>query len=210
MQRPPSLPESFNILLSSSQPRYLDRPSIPGLLSRSQPWPLYPISPMALLPLPPAQGDKHQFWTDPILCEETRARLKHFRSLGWLPPNFKPGTLIGIAVVERSWRKWKIKRFTWIFSTGCSRHHERKHFNHMTNTSAIFVNTTNTSLPGNSSTSRRKQNHIFQSDLPKHIPSICQYRSYARAYLVSSSSEKKFLPPALLEARGSQYTPPTF
>ncbi|KAJ6142434.1 hypothetical protein N7471_001887, partial [Penicillium samsonianum] len=47
--------------------------------------------------------------TDPILCEETRARLEHFRSLGWLPPNFKPKTLEGIAIVERYWRKYCIQ-----------------------------------------------------------------------------------------------------
>jgi hypothetical protein len=60
---------------------------------------------MAPPPVPPAQPGEHQFWTDPILCEETRARLEHFRSLGWLPPNFKPKTLEGLAVVERYWRK---------------------------------------------------------------------------------------------------------
>lgn len=53
----------------------------------------------------PAQCDEHQYWTDPILCELTRARLEHFRGLGWLPPNFKPKTLQGIAVVGRYWRK---------------------------------------------------------------------------------------------------------
>lgn len=56
-------------------------------------------------PVPPAQPCEHQYWTDPILCEETRARLEHFRSLRWLPPNFKPKTLEGLVVVERYWRK---------------------------------------------------------------------------------------------------------
>ena len=56
-------------------------------------------------PLPPANPDEHQYWTDPILCKETRARLEHFRGLGWLPPNYKPKTLEGLAVVERYWRK---------------------------------------------------------------------------------------------------------
>ncbi|KAI3193967.1 hypothetical protein CBS147311_8868 [Penicillium roqueforti] len=64
---------------------------------------------MAPTPVHPAQTDEHQYWTDPILCEETRARLEHFRSLGWLPPNFKPKTLEGIAVVERYWRKYCIQ-----------------------------------------------------------------------------------------------------
>ncbi|CEL09489.1 hypothetical protein ASPCAL12624 [Aspergillus calidoustus] len=64
---------------------------------------------MAPPPIPPAQPGEHQFWTDPILCEETRARLEHFRSLGWLPPNFKPKTLEGLAVVERYWRKYCIQ-----------------------------------------------------------------------------------------------------
>ncbi|KAF7164504.1 hypothetical protein CNMCM6106_001022 [Aspergillus hiratsukae] len=59
-------------------------------------------------PLPPADPNEHQYWTDPILCEETRARLEHFRSLGWLPPNFKPKTLEGLAVVERYWRRFCI------------------------------------------------------------------------------------------------------
>ncbi|KAJ6021273.1 hypothetical protein N7540_006777 [Penicillium herquei] len=61
---------------------------------------------MAAVPAQPAQGNEYQFWTDPVLCEETRARLEHFRSLGWLPPNFKPKTLQGIAVVERYWRRF--------------------------------------------------------------------------------------------------------
>ena len=58
---------------------------------------------MAPAPVPPAQADEQQYWTDPILCEEPRARLEHFPSLGWLPPNFKPKTLEGIAVVECYW-----------------------------------------------------------------------------------------------------------
>ncbi|KAJ5887370.1 hypothetical protein N7495_007411 [Penicillium taxi] len=61
---------------------------------------------MAPAPVPPAQPDEHQYWTDAILCEETRARLKHFRNLGWLPINLKPKTLEGIAVIERYWRKY--------------------------------------------------------------------------------------------------------
>ncbi|BDD59921.1 hypothetical protein MAP00_005091 [Monascus purpureus] len=59
--------------------------------------------------LPPANPNEYQYWTDPILCEETRRRLEHFRSLGWLPPNFKPKTLEGLAVVERYWRKYCIQ-----------------------------------------------------------------------------------------------------
>ncbi|KAJ5764112.1 hypothetical protein N7533_002793 [Penicillium manginii] len=60
---------------------------------------------MAPLLVRSAQEDEHQHWTDPILFEDTRARLEHFRRSGWLPPNFKPRTLLGIAVVERYWRK---------------------------------------------------------------------------------------------------------
>ena len=60
---------------------------------------------MSPSPLPPAKSEEHQYWTDPILCEETRARLEYYRSVGWLPPNYKPKTLEGIAVVERYWRK---------------------------------------------------------------------------------------------------------
>ncbi|KAJ5833277.1 hypothetical protein N7474_001588 [Penicillium riverlandense] len=59
-------------------------------------------SPLPCVQLSPASTNT---WTDPILCEETRARLVHFRSLGWLPPYFKPRTLAGIAVIERYWRK---------------------------------------------------------------------------------------------------------
>lgn len=55
--------------------------------------------------LPAADLNERQHWTDPILCEDTLARLEHFRSLGWLPPNYKPKTLEGIAVVERYWRR---------------------------------------------------------------------------------------------------------
>ncbi|KAH8696487.1 hypothetical protein BGW36DRAFT_360320 [Talaromyces proteolyticus] len=51
--------------------------------------------------LPPANPQERQYWTDPILCEETRARLEYYRSLGRLPPNHKPKILEGIAVVER-------------------------------------------------------------------------------------------------------------
>jgi hypothetical protein len=69
------------------------------------------IYPMALPPLPPANPDEHQHWTDPIFCEETRAKLEHFRNLGWLPPNYKPKTFEGIAVVERYWRRYTIPPF---------------------------------------------------------------------------------------------------
>jgi hypothetical protein len=55
--------------------------------------------------LPATDPNEHQHWTDPILCEETRARLEYFRQLGWLPPNYKPRTLEGIAVVERYWHR---------------------------------------------------------------------------------------------------------
>ncbi|CAG8250439.1 unnamed protein product [Penicillium salamii] len=34
---------------------------------------------MAPAPIHPTQTDEHKYWTDPILCEETRARLQHFR-----------------------------------------------------------------------------------------------------------------------------------
>ncbi|KUL84888.1 hypothetical protein ZTR_08246 [Talaromyces verruculosus] len=56
---------------------------------------------MSPSPLLPAKSEEHQYWTDPILCEETRARLEYYRSVGWLPPNYKRKTLEGIAVVER-------------------------------------------------------------------------------------------------------------
>lgn len=52
-----------------------------------------------------AQSEEHEYWTDPILCKETRTRLEQFRTVGWLPPNLKPNTLKDIAVVERYWRK---------------------------------------------------------------------------------------------------------
>ena len=61
---------------------------------------------MGTLQLPSADPTEHQHWTEPILCEETRARLEYYRSLGWLPPNYKPKTLQGIAVVERYWRRY--------------------------------------------------------------------------------------------------------
>jgi len=32
--------------------------------------------------LPAAEPNEHQHWSDPVLCEETRARLEYFRSLG--------------------------------------------------------------------------------------------------------------------------------
>ncbi|KAL5338248.1 hypothetical protein BJX70DRAFT_388776 [Aspergillus crustosus] len=64
---------------------------------------------MAPPPVPSAQLGEHQYWTDPIPCKETRARLEHFRSLGWLPPNFKPKTLEGLAVIKQYWRKYYIQ-----------------------------------------------------------------------------------------------------
>ncbi|KAJ5636706.1 uncharacterized protein N7484_010019 [Penicillium longicatenatum] len=245
---------------------------------------------MAAVSVPPAQVDDHQFWNDPILCEETRARLKHFRSPGWLPPNFKPRTLIGIAVVERYWRKYCIQSnqdyvnyllledqaiymnlFDWMFKTSrkkalqsydeywrrlCQyfelfarrsvnddihkqmrrflngvfpaerkisrrtkdkntldvnvfcviyRHHwvHSRFFRHgsmivqfatiqlwsaITGTRPGVLLPQNTSLPDESSLSKRKQNPTFQSDLPKHIPvtdlpdSVC-YRSSTCATL---------------------------
>jgi hypothetical protein len=58
---------------------------------------------MAPPPLPPINPNKHQNWADPILYKETRARLGHFYSLGWLPPNYKPKTLEGLMVVKHYW-----------------------------------------------------------------------------------------------------------
>lgn len=37
---------------------------------------------MALAPVFLAQAAENQYWTDPILCEETRTRLEDFRGLG--------------------------------------------------------------------------------------------------------------------------------
>ena len=54
---------------------------------------------------PATDPSERQYWTEPILSEETRARLVNFRELGWPPPNYKPWTLKGIAVVERCWRR---------------------------------------------------------------------------------------------------------
>src|SRR5947207_8083097 len=75
---------------------------------------------MGANPLPPADPNEHQYWTEPILCEETRARIEHYRGLGWLPPNYKPKTLTGIAVVERYWRRscthLKIDYVTYLLS----------------------------------------------------------------------------------------------
>jgi hypothetical protein len=49
----------------------------------------------------PAQPDEHQYWADSVLCEETRARVEHFRSLGWFPSNYKLKALEGLAVIEQ-------------------------------------------------------------------------------------------------------------
>ncbi|KAI3287650.1 hypothetical protein DTO002I6_7616 [Penicillium roqueforti] len=255
---------------------------------------------MAPVSMPPAQVDEHQYWTDPILCEETRARLKHFRSLGWLPPNFKPRTLIGIATVERYWRKFCIQSnqdyvnyllledqaiymnfFDWMFKTSrekalqsydeywrrlCQyfqlfarrsvnddvhtqmrrflngvfpaerkisrrtkdkntldvdifcviyRHHwvHSRFFRHgsmivqfatvqlwsaITGTRPGVLLPQNTSLPGDSSLSKRKQYPTFQSDLPKHIPmtdlpdSVC-YRDIELFYLRDPQSKRDVL-----------------
>ncbi|CAG8005703.1 unnamed protein product [Penicillium nalgiovense] len=255
---------------------------------------------MAPVSMPPAQVDEHQYWTDPILCEETRARLKHFRSLGWLPPNFKPRTLIGIATVERYWRKYCVQSnqdyvnyllledqaiymnfFDWMFKTSrekalqsydeywrrlCQyfqlfarrsvnddvhtqmrrflngvfpaerkisrrtkdkntldvdvfcviyRHHwvHSRFFRHgsmivqfatiqlwsaITGTRPGVLLPQNTSLPGVSSLSKRKQYPTFQSDLPKHIPvtdlpdSVC-YRDIELFYLRDPQSKRDVL-----------------
>jgi hypothetical protein len=37
--------------------------------------------------------------------------LEHFRSLGWLPPNYKAKTLEGIAVLEPYWGRYAIPPF---------------------------------------------------------------------------------------------------
>lgn len=60
---------------------------------------------MMSVPVPLAQTDDHLYWTDPILCKETQAKLEYFHSLRWFPPNFKPNTLSDIAIVECYW--WK-------------------------------------------------------------------------------------------------------
>ena len=51
--------------------------------------------------LPVTDPNERQHWTDPILCEDTRARLEYFRWLGWLPLKYKPRTLKGMIVRER-------------------------------------------------------------------------------------------------------------
>jgi hypothetical protein len=58
--------------------------------------------------LPATHPSERQHWTEPILCEETRAALESFRQRGWLPPNYKPKTLTGIAVVERYRRRHQL------------------------------------------------------------------------------------------------------
>jgi hypothetical protein len=50
--------------------------------------------------LPAADPNEYKYWTDPILCEDTRAGLEYFRQLEWLPPNYKPKAPKGIAVME--------------------------------------------------------------------------------------------------------------
>jgi hypothetical protein len=54
---------------------------------------------------PAVDPSERQHWTEPILCEETRTRLEYFRSLGWIPPNYKPDSLKALAVVEGYWRR---------------------------------------------------------------------------------------------------------
>ena len=48
---------------------------------------------------------EHQYWIDPIICEESWVWLEHFHNLGWLSLNCKSKTLQGIAVVEWYWAK---------------------------------------------------------------------------------------------------------
>ena len=55
--------------------------------------------------LPATHPSEHQHWTEPILWEETHAALESFRQRGWLPLNYKPKSLIEIAVMERYWRR---------------------------------------------------------------------------------------------------------
>ncbi|KAJ5438594.1 uncharacterized protein N7458_009592 [Penicillium daleae] len=248
---------------------------------------------MTPTPVPPVQPDEHQYWTDAILCEETRARLEHFRSQGWLPPNFKPKTLEGIAVVERYWRKFCIQSeedyveyllsedqtiymnfFDWMFRTSrtkvlqsydeywrrlCQyfslfarrrvndafldnafpaerkiarrtkqkntldvdvfcvtyRHHwvHSRFFRHgsmivqfatvqlwsaITGTRPGVLLPQNSSLPGESSSEKRNQGPVFQSDLPKYkslkeLPDSVCYRDIELFYLKDRESNRDVL-----------------
>ena len=103
-------PTLVDVPIACSWPNLLLTSSILSPISYFLPWYLRfrPITnwTMGTLQLPSADPTEHQHWTEPILCEETRARLEYYRSLGWLPPNYKPKTLQGIAVVERYWRRY--------------------------------------------------------------------------------------------------------
>ncbi|OXV07294.1 hypothetical protein Egran_04941, partial [Elaphomyces granulatus] len=146
-----------------------------------------------------------QYWVKPILCEETRARLEHFRKLGWLSPNYKPKTLMGIAVVERYWRRYcahlnedymtfllsedqaiYMNFFDWMYKTS-----KEKTSTGEGSASVRGVATnpgpsnTNTAKGG---TRKRKQDESFKSDLPQPIsfddlPHTVCYRDVELFYL---------------------------
>ncbi|KAF1816829.1 hypothetical protein P152DRAFT_463208 [Eremomyces bilateralis CBS 781.70] len=48
-------------------------------------------------------------WTRP----ETFAKLEHYRSFGWIPPNYNKSTLRRMAVVERYWYKYAFRSQNW-------------------------------------------------------------------------------------------------
>ncbi|KAL4778139.1 hypothetical protein BJX76DRAFT_366673 [Aspergillus varians] len=181
-------------------------------------------------PVPPAEPGEHQFWTDPILCEETRARLEHFRSLGWLPPNFKPKTLEGLAVVERYWRKYCIQLkedyveyllledpaiymnfFDWMYKTLRKKllqlydEYWRRLCQYF---GVLFLQ--KVSLAG-MLLGKRKGDKAFQSDLPKYVltddlpASVC-YRDIELFYLKDPDSKRDVLC-AIIEFRNLKGRP---
>ncbi|KAL2833279.1 hypothetical protein BDW59DRAFT_77720 [Aspergillus cavernicola] len=62
-------------------------------------------------PLPAANTNKHQYWTCPILTRKHGPGLSTSAVLNSPPPNFKPSTLKGLAVLKEYWQ-----RYTYICS----------------------------------------------------------------------------------------------
>jgi hypothetical protein len=96
-------------ILHSLQKHLFSKPRVdPGANQNSIPSPYY--LDLAVLtappPVPPGQPNQHLYWTDPVLCAETRARLEHFSFAAWLWPLTERQLLINplilVATISRS------------------------------------------------------------------------------------------------------------
>jgi hypothetical protein len=58
---------------------------------------------------PPSEGP-NALENYSTLRSDTLSRLEHYRSIAWIPPNYKPKTQKLMAVFERYWYKYALHR----------------------------------------------------------------------------------------------------